>query len=137
MSFVVDSSVTLSWCFEDERTSAATALLHQVAQEGALAPQHWPLEVLNGLLMAERRKRISAKIREELAGFLRDLPITLDNETVPQTWEAAQTLALQYRLTIYDACYLELAHRKRLALATTDKELRKAAKSLHVPLLGT
>jgi len=33
MSFVVDSSVTLSWCFEDEHTPARLALLERVTQE--------------------------------------------------------------------------------------------------------
>ena len=57
MSFVLDGSVTLSRCFEDEATAAADALLAQVTDSGALAPLHWPLEVLNALAMAERRGR--------------------------------------------------------------------------------
>lgn len=54
MSFVVDSSVASSWCFEDERTPVTRALLEQIGESGALAPQHWPLEALNQLMMAER-----------------------------------------------------------------------------------
>ncbi len=57
MGFVVDSSVTLNWCFEDERTPATAPLLNRVGALGAVAPQHWPLEALNGLMMAERRNR--------------------------------------------------------------------------------
>ena len=62
MTFIVDSSVALSWCFEDEHTAATHALLERIAEAGALAPQHWPLEVLNGLMMGERRKRIDAAV---------------------------------------------------------------------------
>ncbi len=58
MGFVVDSSVTLNWCFEDERTPASAALLYRVGAMGAVAPQHWPLEALNRLIMAERRNRL-------------------------------------------------------------------------------
>ena len=54
MSFVLDNSVALTWCFEDEPTPATTALLERVAEVGALAPGLWPLEALNGLLVAER-----------------------------------------------------------------------------------
>jgi predicted nucleic acid-binding protein len=137
VSFVVDSSVALSWCFEDERTPATKALLEQVGESGALAPQHWPLEVLNGLMMAERRQRIEAGRRRQLADFLRDLPITLDPETTAQLWGATQGLAERFRLTAYDAAYLELAQRKRLALASLDNPLCKAATALGVPVLGT
>ena len=90
MSFVVDRSVALSWCFEDERTPATKALLERVGERGAVAPQHWPLEVLNGLLMAERRQLVDTGKRRQLADFLRDLPITLDPDTTVHIWGAAQ-----------------------------------------------
>jgi hypothetical protein len=54
VSFVLDNSVALTWCFEDERTPATTALLERVGEAGAVAPGLWPLEALNGLLVAER-----------------------------------------------------------------------------------
>jgi predicted nucleic acid-binding protein len=136
VSFVVDSSVALTWCFEDERTPATTALLHRTGETGALAPQHWPLEALNGLMMAERRRRLDATRRQHLVGFLRDLPITLDPETTIQVWTATQRLAARFRLTIYDAAYLELAQRQNLPLASLDQELRAAGTALGVSLLG-
>jgi predicted nucleic acid-binding protein len=137
VSFIVDSSVSLSWCFEDERTPATKALLERVGEGGTLVPQHWPLEVLNGLMMAERRQRIDAPRRQRLADFLCDLPITLDTETTTQVWRATQRLAERFRLTIYDAVYLELAQRKHLPLASLDEELRRAGASLGVTLLGS
>jgi predicted nucleic acid-binding protein len=45
-------------------------------------------------------------------------------------------LAVRHRLTAYDACYLELAQRLRLALATLDMPLRNAAVAEGVSLLG-
>ena len=35
MSFVLDNSVALTWCFEDERTPAPTALLERVEERQA------------------------------------------------------------------------------------------------------
>jgi predicted nucleic acid-binding protein len=137
VSFVIDSSVALSWCFEDERTPATKALLERVGESGAVAPQLWPTEVLNGLMMAERRQRIDASRRRQLADFLRDLPVMLDPETAIHLWSATQGLAERFRLTTYDATYLELAQRKHLALASLDNALRKAATALGVPVLGT
>jgi len=136
VSCVIDSSVALSWCFEDERTAATKALLEGVGEAGAVAPQHWPLEVLNGLMMAERRQRVDAGKRRRLAEFLRDLPIALDTDTAIQLWRGTQSLAERFRLTVYDAAYLELARRKRLPLASLDLDLRKAATALGVPILG-
>lgn len=137
MTFVVDSSVALSWCFEDERTPATKALLERIGETGAVAPQHWPLEVLNGLMMAERRQRVDPSKRRQLADFLRDLPIILDPDTTTQIWRDTQGLAERFRLTVYDAVYLELANRKRLPLASLDQDLRKAGAALGVTVLGT
>jgi hypothetical protein len=70
MSFVLDSSVALTWCFEDERTAATAALLDRVTDAGAVAPSLWPLEVLNGLAMAERRGRLDPQRRHRMTGLL-------------------------------------------------------------------
>jgi len=135
VSFVVDNSVALAWCFEDEQTEAIMSLLDRVCDEGANAPQLWPIEALNGLLMAERRKRIDSVLRRRLTGFLQALPIEIDTETAGLTWTEIAELAERHRLTSYDATYLELALRLGLPLATTDKALAAAAASAGVSLL--
>ena len=136
MSFVLGSSVALTWCFDDEATPAGDALLTQLTETGAIAPSLWPLEVLNVLAMAERRGRMGTLARREKTTFLQTLPISLDHETAAQAWTTTSLLAEKYRLTLYDAAYLELAQRLGLPLATLDKELRDAANALGVPLLG-
>ena len=136
MSFVVDNSIALAWCFEDEHTQAVMELLDRIAETGAVAPSLWPLEALNGLLMAERRNRLDARRRQRLANFLRGLPVTLDMETADQAWTVSSRLAERYRLTLYDAAYLELAQRRKLPLATLDEDLVRAGKALGMTLLG-
>lgn len=136
MSLVVDTSVTLAWCFEDEHTPAVLDLLGRVIRAGAIAPLLWPLEALNGLQIAERRRRVDAAKRLEMVAFLRELPITLDRATAEQAWEATRGLAERFRLTLYDATYLELAQRRRLPLASLDGDLRSAATALGVEPLG-
>jgi predicted nucleic acid-binding protein len=137
VSFVVDNSVALAWCFEHEHTQPILDLLDRLAETGAVAPSLWPLEALNGLLMAERRRRLDTKRRQRLADFLRDLPVTLDAETADQAWTATARLAERYRLTMYDAAHLELAQRRKLPLATLDQDLIRAGKALGMTLLGT
>lgn len=136
MSLVVDSSVAMAWCFEDERTDAADAVLARIAESGAVANSLWPLEVLNVLVQAERRQRIDQATRLRLARFLRDLPVAIDDETVARAWDATAALAARFRLSVYDASYLELAQRLGLPLATLDRDLRLAAHTCDVPLLG-
>ncbi len=136
MSFVLDNSVALTWCFEDERTPATTALLEQLGESGAVAPALWPLEALNGLLVAERRGRLDADKRRALAGFLRALPIKIDDEMAGQAWTITADFAERFRLSSYDAAYLELAQRHDLPLASLDRDLRAAAVALGLTILG-
>lgn len=136
MTFVLDSSVALAWCFEDERTDATDDLLRMTATSGAFAPALWPLEVLNGLVMAERRNRLDASARGRLAGFLRDLPVSIDTETADKAWNEIAELATRFRLTIYDAACLELAWRLGMPLASLDRDLRAAATAMQLTLLG-
>lgn len=137
MSFVVDNSIALAWCFEDEQTGPIMALLDRVAKSGAAAPQLWPIEAFNVLLTAERRGRIDGARRRQLAGFLYDLPIVIDDETASRMWRTTADLAERHRLTAYDATYLELAIRLGLPLATNDTHLMAAARTAGVHLLLT
>ena len=97
----------------------------------------WPLEALNGLLVAERRGRLDADRRRLLAGFLSALPIKLDEETAGHVWTDISHLAERFGLSSYDAAYLELAQRHRLPLASLDRDLRIAAEALNILVLGT
>lgn len=135
-STVVDASLTLSWYFEDERTLTTDALLALVAENGAVVPPLWRLEVANGLQMAIRRKRIDTAFRDRALGQLVRLPIIIDPDTDHHTWTTTLRLADRFALTIYDATYLELAQRRDLPLATLDSELHDAGRALGLALLG-
>lgn len=137
MSFVLDNSIALAWCFEDEQPEHVMNLLDRVTETGAFAPSLWPLEALNGLLIAERRRRINAGLRRRFANFLHELPIMIDTETADRAWTATVELAERLRLSLYDATYLELAMRRKLPLATLEKELINAAKASGTIVLGT
>jgi predicted nucleic acid-binding protein len=135
-AFILDSSVTLSWFLPDEVASVSRGLLHETAQNGAWVPSIWPLEVGNGLSIAMKRRRISTDLRTRAFDRLGLLPIRVDRSTVVHAWRATLELADRFHLTLYDACYLELAARRNLPLATLDKELRTASHKLGIELLG-
>lgn len=132
MTMVIDSSVTLAWFFDDERTDRADALMRQVAKTGAVVPSLWRLEIANALQSAVRRKRISAAFRDASIADLRSFPISVDSETDRQAWATTLSLAERCTLTLYDAAYLELAQRLRMPLASLDQDLRAACRTIGV-----
>ena len=136
MTVVIDSSLALTWFFEDERTDATLALLDRVQQSGAVVPTLWRLEVANALQMGIRRGRIDAAYRDASLLDLSALDITVDADGNDFAWSTTLRLADRFRLTLYDAAYLGLAQRLSLPLAALDKELRAAAGTLGIPLLG-
>lgn len=126
---VLDCSVTLSWCFEDEHSAYSAEILQTLSSPGARAvvPSIWPLEVANVLLNQERRGRVS---RPEVAAFLKRLsryPIDIEIRPKETIWGDVLSLARTYALTSYDAAYLELALRFKLPLASFDQDLIRAA----------
>jgi predicted nucleic acid-binding protein len=137
VSLVIDASLTLTWYFEDEATPAADELLDTVVRNGAVVPPLWRLEVANGFQSSIRRKRIDVAYRDASLADLGQLPITIDADTDAHVWTTVLWLSDRYRLTIYDACYLELAQRRNLPLATLDQELCTAGQALGLPLLGS
>lgn len=136
MSLVLDSSVTLAWIHEDETTDAMRQLFDAVAETGAVVPALWRLEIANGMTIAMRRGRIDEEFRRAALADLALLDITTDPDTDMHAWEATLRLADRFRLTVYDATYLELAHRRALPLATLDEDLRAASTALGAALLG-
>lgn len=135
MNYVLDASVTLGWCFEDEATPGTTLLLDKLDKFTAFVPEIWSLEIGNILISAERKKRITyAKITEFLS-FLHNLNIQTDLETSARGFREIISLAHSEKLTTYDAAYLELSMRLGLPLATKDNDLAKAAKKIGIQVL--
>jgi len=135
VSLILDSSATLAWVYGEETTDAIQAVFSRLTENGAWVPGIWRLEVANVLEMGVRRGRHDAGFRDATLADLALLPIRLDPETDQHAWSTTVRLAERYRLTLYDAAYLELAERRALPLATLDRELRQAAKAAGVMLL--
>jgi predicted nucleic acid-binding protein len=129
-SLVLDASVVMAWTIPDDaQVDRATAVMQQVTGDGAVVPGLWRLEVGNALLMAERRGRLHAVQLADALRLLEGLPIETDPETGLRAWTATASLARRHRLSLYDACYLELALRRGLNLASFDAALVAAAEA--------
>lgn len=133
-NFVVDNSVVMSWCFKDEDNPYADLVLGRFEEATAYVPSVWPLEVVNVLLAAERRKLISETDSIRFLRLLSQLPILVQHESPERAMKDILNLARAHDLSSYDASYLDLAMKKGLPLATLDKKMRKAAKSMNVEL---
>lgn len=133
MTLVIDTSVTMAWCFEDEATPVGDEVLDRLRDDDALVPSLWQLEVTNVLLVAERRGRISEAQAARFVGLLGRLSIRVDADGV----DLAGVLAVGRRhgLSAYDACYLVLAERLGAPLATLDVALAAAGRAAGVTVL--
>jgi predicted nucleic acid-binding protein len=133
MAIVIDASMTMAWCFEDEASDDADAVLDRVGQEGAVVPSLWRLEVANVLLVAERRGRLTEAQATRFLTLLGQLPI----EVAEAGGDTAALLgaARVSGLSAYDAAYLLLAEVLGAPLATFDAGLADAARAAGLTLL--
>ena len=124
---VLDSSIALSWCFSDEKNPYADSIAVRFPAIEAVVPSLWPLEIANILVVGERRGRNTQADTVQWTRFLNTLPIVIDEESTARAWSDTANLARSLKLSAYDACYVELALRLGLPLATLDNKLKSAA----------
>jgi len=135
--FVLDNSVSMRWLLETEKKADqqyAENVLKSMINAGCLVPNLWHLEAANVLLGAEKRSEVDAGEIERFISQLENLPIHVDPLTSHQTFSRIMALSRIYKLSSYDAAYLELAAREGLPLATLDKSLRKAAMKSNIEI---
>ena len=127
--WIVDASLTLGWYLkdEDDRTYNLDVLAGLKANE-ALVPFLWTYEVANGLVMAQRRKRMVESDLTTILESLKALPITVDSPDADRVMQLP-VLALRHQLTAYDSAYIELALRLKLPIATKDAAMKRAMTS--------
>jgi len=125
---VIDNSVVMAWAFEDEADRYCERVLDSLSDTAALVPQVWPLEVVNVLCVAERRKRITRGDALRFLQLLGQLPITVAESPDRGNMQTLYLLATDYKLSAYDASYLQLAIAEGIPLATRDTALCKAIK---------
>lgn len=132
--FILDCSISASWCLKDESNEEANRILELMSESEAHVPSIWPVEMANVLVVAERRSRISAADAAHAVELLLSLPIKADKGYL-ENFGTIRLLALEHKLSAYDACYLELAQRTGLPIATLDHALQTAAGKCGTPLL--
>ncbi len=131
MSFVLDNSVTMRWFFGDgkpQELAYAGKILDAMKKTSAHVPAIWGLEVANVIARAEAKGLVTEARSEAFLEMLEGVDIEVDTATSAHALSGTLQLARRYKLSAYDATYLELAMRLGLPLATLDEDLLKAAK---------
>lgn len=135
MNFVLDNSVAMRWFFGDgkpQELAYAGKVLDAMKDTIALVPVTWGLEVSNVIARAEAKGLVTEARSEAFLEMLQGVDIEVDAATFSHALSDTLQLARRYRLSAYDASYLELALREGLPLATLDEDLQKAAKKAGV-----
>jgi len=135
MSFVLDNSVTMRWFFGDgkpQELAYAGKVLDAMKQDNALVPATWGLEVANVIARAEAKGIVTEARSGAFLEMLEGVDIDVDSATFSQALSDTLQLARRFKLSSYDASYLELALRLGMPLATLDEDLQKAAKKAGV-----
>jgi len=131
---VIDASMALAWCFRDEASSEADAVLVALEGKTLLVPAIWALEVANAILTGQRAKRLGQREVNTFTMLLQNLPIVQDVLPITECMARVLPLAAKHNLSAYDAAYLELSLRRGAALATLDRNLQSAALRTRVPI---
>jgi predicted nucleic acid-binding protein len=131
-AFVLDTSVTLGALFVDEQDEYSLAVLATLDVSVAKVPALWHLELGNILGRALKSGRITGP---ELArSWQRLSQLDIEVMATPDDARHWAERSVQWGLTAYDCCYLELARQQRLPLATKDAPLAAAARRIGVGL---
>lgn len=133
-AFVLDCSLTMAWCFEDETSAYSEQILDAIIEVKAWVPALWSVEVANVLMVAGRKKRLPHPKAMAFRTYLNTLPIEVDDFLLKKPIEVILDLTREMDLSAYDATYLELAMRRNLPIATLDRELKQAAQDLKVAI---
>ncbi len=126
MAFVLDNSVVTGWYLTDQATPYTQAIAARLETEKALVPHLWQLELANVLKTACTHGKLSPDAARQILDTLSSLPIEVDTRTAPGQRQLFE-LAMRFKLSSYDAAYLELAMRHGLPIATQDLQLKVAA----------
>ena len=128
MPFVADNSVVIAWFSRGQATPYTDRYYRKLEKDEVVVPSVWPCEFANALAVLERRKILTASLVDEIIRSAARLVTRVDSR--PASPAALVAVSRRHSLSAYDAAYLELAQRLRVALAAKDSPLATAARNL-------
>ena len=130
VAFVVDNSVAVAWLYPAQATDYSEKLL-ELSSTGTLHTAFiWPAEFANATSVLVKRGILTDPLGNDMIALAGTLGLIVDR--APADAAALYQVSRTYRLSAYDAAYLELALRLGMPLATRDSELRRAAEQVNL-----
>jgi len=133
MPIVIDANIAIAW-FRPSPSALADAVLDELCEHGAVVPALWRWEVQDVLRRLHEGGLLTMSFEAALME-MSQLPITVDDQFLGLFGDESE-LSKKHGLSVYDAAYLELAIRHRVRLATIDKKLSAAAKTVGAAFLA-
>jgi predicted nucleic acid-binding protein len=132
--FVLDASIVLTWCFPDEESQKAQEVAERIAGgDRVIVPAFWRYEMLNALLVGEKRKRLTPELTRSFIDDLDRLPVDLDIPSSAVVFNTVQTLCRKHSLTAYDAICITSKFRACTLCAGCRLSLPDWLTSMHSP----
>ena len=131
---MVDASVALAWCFPDETSDYADDVLVALKADVVKVPAIWAIEVANAILVGARSKRIMPVDVLRFEQLIGALNVVESAQTVRENIANVLPLAREFKLSVYEAAYLDLSARLGAPLATLDTVMQKACRAAGIKL---
>ncbi|MEW7978288.1 MAG: type II toxin-antitoxin system VapC family toxin [Candidatus Sedimenticola endophacoides] len=139
MIFVLDASVALLWLAPQTNPAGAdyaADVLEALKDSEAIVPSLLALEIANVVAKLESKGVVTEADSQRYIAILGRLSISVDQATAVHALGDTLNLARRYKLSAYDAAYLELSLRTGMPLATLDAGLAKAATTAGVSIFS-
>ena len=133
--FILDCSVYMSWCLNEGTIKASSKILNSITKYGIMAPGLWVYEVTNTLAVSVRKNKLTVSDVHGLMNDIQLLPIEFDKPTT-ENMSNIFHIANEYKLSAYDAAYIELALRANIPIASFDKEIVKVSGQLGIKIFN-
>ena len=132
---ILDCSVAASSFLSEENANLANKLYSEMEKGLTIwVPSIWWYELNNVLIVALKHKRITELQVMDIIALFQSMPIFIDDNFSLDVFKTIHSFGKKYNLSAYDSAYLELAIRKKAALASLDEKLVSSAKKEKVVL---
>ena len=126
--------MSLTWCLPGQGSILFDLALFLCLRERILVLAIWYVEMANILGLKRRDGNLSENDLANALNLLAELPIETSSFAPTESLEINLDRISRFRISAYDAIYLELALATRSQLATYDKAMARAAKVAGVKL---
>lgn len=135
MTIVIDASITIAALSPDERTDDTERYLSTIAENDAVVPAIWALEVMHVFRRKVTQGLVSAEIATEALAAAQLLNVRVSSTSASAAFTDIGRLARIHGLSPYDAAYLDCALKLDHPLATLDRRMRTAAAIEGIPVI--